>query len=239
MANPCFPVTIEGWRAPKGRFKQIQNLIKSNNLIRLTLADYKQGLATFGVATNYDYYLLQKAPSKGKTTLTDVEGNTITIDLTEMPFIPNTSFKDYFDLVAKGDEEKVELIANSAYHSQRDYVSKVKSHKFKYPIVWSITQKNGINKIYSKINNKGHFGVPKVIISQGGGTYPIIDEKGEYGLSEFGYGIVDTPANLKLIKEALESEKFIKLMGEAGFRNLKYESKVIECFRKDFWREFV
>ena len=33
--------------------------------------------------------------------------------------------------------------------------------------------------------------VPKVIWSNGEGTYPILDTKGEFGLTQFAYGITD------------------------------------------------
>ena len=64
----------------------------------------------------------------------------------------------------------------------------------------TITLKNGINLYYSSTNQNGHFGIPKIIWSNGLGTYPIIDLNGEYGLTQFSYGIYDNKNNLELIK---------------------------------------
>jgi hypothetical protein len=92
--------------------------------------------------------------------------------------------------------------------------------------------------MYSK-ERKGHFGIPKVIWSNGLGTYPIIDKDGEYGLTQFSYGIVDKIENLNKIKTALESERFIRMMSYVKFTNNKYNYKVIGLFIKDFWRYFI
>lgn len=227
------------WRAPKGKFKPIQKIYKENNLIFLKISDYKQGQKTFGVATNYDYFLLQNTPNQGKTHLIDSEGNSDIIDISLLEFIPNSQLSLYNKLIAKPKEERVQLLRDSSYHSARDYVSDTQNGEFKYPVIWSITQKKGINLRYSKINNRGHFNQPKVAFSNGGGSYPVIDSTGEFGLTEFGFGIVDSISNLKNIQKALENPHFISLMKSAGFRNMKYEPKVIETFRKDFWKEFV
>jgi hypothetical protein len=106
-------------------------------------------------------------------------------------------------------------------------------------VVYTITQKNGVKLMYSNTDN-GHFGIPKVIWSNGTGTYPIIDERGEYGMTGYSYGIVDSVENLEYIKKALESERFIKLMKYAGsgFAS-KYDFRIIATFRKDFWKEFI
>ena len=227
------------WRAPKGKFKPIQKIYKENNLIFLKISDYKQGQKTFGVATNYDYFLLQNTPNQGKTHLIDSEGNSDIIDISLLEFIPNSQLSLYNKLIAKPKEERVQLLRDSSYHSARDYVSDTQNGEFKYPVIWSITQKKGINLRYSKINNRGHFNQPKVAFSNGGGSYPVIDSTGEFGLTEFGFGIVDSISNLKNIQKALENPHFISLMKSAGFRNMKYEPKVIETFRKDFWKEFI
>ena len=227
------------WRAPKGRFKHIQKLYKENNLTFLKLSDYKQGKETFGVGTNYDCFILQKTPNQGKTHLIDTEGNSNVVDISLLEFIPNSQLDLYNKIVAKPGEKKVQLLGNSSYHSARDYISDTQNSEFKHPVIWSITKSKGIKVKYSKINNKGHFNQPKVVFSHGGGTYPIIDDTGKFGLTEFGFGVVDDIDKLKAIQKALNSPKFISLMSSAGFRNLKYEPKVIETFRKDFWKEFV
>jgi hypothetical protein len=193
----------------------------------------------FNVGTSYDYYVVQNSPNKGKCKLKNTENEISIVDLNLMPFIPNTNYSSFEKLIAKSKEEKIQFIGDSSYHSQRDYVSKIPNIEFKYPVVWSVTQKVGVKFLYSNTKDKGHFNLPKVVFSHGGGSYPVVDNEGEWGLTEFGFGIVDSIENLENIKTALDSKEFIKLMSSLGFRNLKYEPKVIECFRKDFWKEFI
>ena len=81
--------------------------------------------------------------------------------------------------------------------------------------------------------------VPKVIWSNGLGTYPVIDSKGEWGLTQFSYAIVDTVRNLNYIKTAMNNPSFIKLMGYVKFQNHKYDYRVISFLKKDFWKDFL
>ena len=92
--------------------------------------------------------------------------------------------------------------------------------------------------MYSSRNDKGHFGIPKVIWSNGGATVPLVDAEGKYGMAQFSYAIADEPENLPKIKKALENEKFLELMSKVSFSSHKYNYKVISCLKKDWWRKF-
>lgn len=92
---------------------------------------------------------------------------------------------------------------------------------------------------YSSTNDNRHFKIPKVIWSNGLGTYPIIDKKGEFGLTQFSYGIIDDVDNLENIKKALESDKLLMLFSYCKFTNNKYDYKVLSTFKKDFYKYFI
>jgi hypothetical protein len=114
-----------------------------------------------------------------------------------------------------------------------------KNNIYKFNCIYTITQKNGCNFWYSNII-KGHFGIPKVIWSNGAGTYPIIDDKGIYGLTQFAYAIVDKKQNLQKIKDAMNNKKFIDLMKYLNFKkDNKYNYKIIALFKKDFYKYFL
>ena len=136
---------------------------------------------------------------------------------------------------------KVEILSDSAYHHQREHLNEKQTDTFKYPCVYTITKQGEcINLYYSSTNEKGHYGVPKVIFSNGAGCVPVIDEKGEYGLTEFACGIVDDVENLHLIQKAMMTEKFLEIMKACQMQGFnRYSWKVMRCFRKDFWKEFV
>jgi hypothetical protein len=230
-----------GWRAPKGQFKVIGDILKNLEIIHLTLCDYNKGNQIFNVGTAFDFYTLKNIPNNNtKCALKDVEGNINYVDISKLPFIPNVQINKFLNLLPSSpNESRVNFLGNSSYHSQREYISKISTPNHVYPVVWTIGKKKGITTYYSSVNNKGHFGERKVIFSHGNGSYPIIDSDGKYGLTEFAFGIIDHIDNLPKIKKALESDEFISLMKNVGFRNMKYEPKVIELFKKDFWKEFV
>ena len=229
-----------GWRSNKGRFHYIKELLLSKNPIFLKLHDFNEGQRVFGVGTNFDYYLVQNAVYSGSTTVVDISKNSINYDLRKLPFIPNGLVEIFNKIVAKDSDEKVVLISSeSKYAHRKSWMSKTQENEYQHPCVYTITQKDGMKFYYSSLNDKGHFGVPKVMWSNGLGTYPIIDETGQYGLMEYSFGISDDISNLENIKIALQSERFLELMSYVKYTNNKYDSKIISTFKKDFWKEFV
>ena len=229
-----------GWRSPKGIFRDIYTSFISRNLMFLSINDFKKGLETFGVGTNYDFYCLQNINTDKNITKVVTGGKMYELDINKFEFIPNGDFDGYINLIAKENQEKVDILySRSAYGTDKNNMSRPKIDDFIYPCVYTITQREGINLFFSKTKDNGHFNIPKVIWSNGLGTYPIVDNIGQYGLTQFSYGIVDDLSNLENIKKALDSDKFLKLMEYSKFTNNKYDYKVISTFRKDFWKDFV
>lgn len=230
-----------GWRSPSGVFRNVYEEFMGRNIIYLSLNDFKKGLEVFGVGTNFDYYTIQNTKNVGiKTKIKTSDDVDIDIELNNLNFIPNGDFSLYESLSAKDGEDKVEILHSySAYETRKSYVSNEKSFEFNNPCVYTITQKDGINLFWSNTKDNGHFNTPKVIWSNGLGTYPIVDLDGQYALTQFSYAIEDTIENLENIKQALESDRFLKLMGYAKFTNNKYDHKVISTFKKDFWKFFI
>ena len=226
-----------GWRSPDGVFKDVFNMIRERKLIFLSMNDFKEGQRVFNSGTNFDYYVLKNVNEECETKIEDIHGNISKVNLNKWDFIPSGEF-ELFKKIIRGDK-KTEVLHNfSMYETRKPYMSKIKDSVYKYPCSYSITQKDGMNIIYSD-RKLGHFGIPKVIWSNGAGTYPIIDEKGKYGLTQFSYAIADSPENLPKIESAMNSKKFIDLMSYVKFTENKYNYKVISLFRKDFWKEFI
>lgn len=236
-----------GWRDIDGDYRNIYIYIKTNNLIYLSMNTYDNGKTVFGGAgTNFDYYLVQNIKTNNNLTfINDIDNKEYKINLNDLDFIPSGKLSLFQKLLTK--KEKVNVLydrsmygtdKNNMMHGNEKLI-KIKNDIFKYPIIYTITQKDGCNIIYSK-EKKGHFGIPKVIWSNGAGTYPIIDEKGKYGLTQFAYAIVDDKQNLQKIKDAMSSERFINLMKYLVFKeNNKYNYKIIALFKKDFYKYFT
>ena len=109
-----------------------------------------------------------------------------------------------------------------------------------YPCVYTVNSKNEPTFYYSPVQH-GHFGIPKLIWSNGRitsvGSY--LDLKGDYGLTQFSYAIVDQPEIVILIKKAFDSKKFREIMGACAVGQLSINYKVVAMFKKDFWKYFV
>ena len=228
-----------GWRDIDGNYRTVYDYIKKHTMIYLSMNNFKTGKQIFGVGTNFDYYLVQNVKSNNNiTTIKDIDNNIYDIDLNKWDFIPSGKFELFKTLLS--NKEKINVLHDwSIYETRKKYISKIKDNIFKYPIIDTITKGNGCNFVYSK-EKKGHFGISKVIWSNGAGTYPIIDEEGKYGLTQFAYAIIDEKDKLQKIKDAMNSEKFINLMKYLTFKeDNKYNYKIIALFRKDFYTQFT
>jgi len=235
LVHPC------GWRSPEGIFRNVYEKIMEKKLMYLSVNDFKKGREVFGVGTNFDYYCIKNSPHDNTITkIKDIDGEYHDINFKQYKFIPNGKFELFNKLIAQNDEETVKILySRSDYASDKKWTNLKKTKEYIYPCCYSITMKNGINFYYSSTNNNGHFNVPKVIWSNGLGTYPVVDEDGKYGLTQFSYGIIDSQDKLKSIEYAMNSKLFLELFTYCKFTNNKYDYKVISTFKKDFYVGFL
>lgn len=233
-----------GWRDINGITRFIYNYINQNNLIYLSMNNFKEGKRVFGVGTNFDYYLVQNIKTNNNITIiNDIDNinndksKEYKIDLNNWNFIPSGNFNEFEKILTENNNVKI-LHNRSTYGTDKKNVNKIKNNIFKYPICNTINKDGSINFIYSN-NINGHFGIPKVIWSNGAGD-PIIDINGDYGMTEFSSAIADNKKNLKKIKDAMISARFINLMKYLVFKeNHRYNYKIIALFKKDFYKSFV
>lgn len=230
----------DGWRNLGKGFDKVKSLLKSKQMLYLEVHNKYEGIKTFGAGTTYDFYCLHNVPNTMFTKIKCMDGTTQRVDISKLNFIPNGMYKEFERFIAKDDEEKVNVLYNCAYHIQKDYVSKEQTEEFKFPVVY-VTYKDGsINLRYSNTNEHGHYGLSKVIFSNGI-SCPYIDENGVYAMTQFAYAIIDEPKNLPFIQKAMLNPDFIKLMsfsdGVTGTGH-RYNRNVIALFRKDWWKEY-
>ena len=234
----------DGWRSIGNGFNKVKNILKSKQILYLELHNTNDGFKTFGAYTTYDFYCLHNVPNTMFTKIKCQDGTIERVDLSKMEFIPNGMFKEFEKLVAKDGEESVNILySRSDYGTDKSHVNKEQTEEFKYPCVY-LTYKDGSVKFwYSSTNQNGHFGIPKIIFSNGSASIPVIDETGEYAITQFAYAIIDEPKNFSFIKKAMLHPDFLKLMsfsdGTTGVGRHRYNYKVMKLFRKDFWKYFL
>ena len=232
-----------GWRNVDGAFKKTQKILTNKEMIFLKMHSFKDGQNTFKAAINFDYYCIKNSVNNNFLTKIICEDNEeYLIDISKMEFIPSENILEIQNLVAKDGEEKVNILYNrSFYGTDKKNMNKEKTQEFQYHCVYTVKSpdKGNLPTFWFSNNKIEHFGIPKIIWGNGA-TGIMIDENGEYGLTQFCYAIVDDPENFENIKKVMQSEKFIKRI--MMFKNSlgdKYNRKVISTFRKDFWKEFI
>jgi len=224
-----------GWRNLKGIFKKTQQLMLSKDILYLEMHNFKDGINTFGA----NFYCLQNSFNKITTKIKDVNNNIEYINLQNVLFIPNTNINKVYSLLYTNNENKIQIIYDrTLYGNDKQHMSKVKTTEHKYPCVYTIKKNNILNTWYSSIKLE-HFNTPKLIITNGSAVTPYLDENGDYGIMNFGFGIFDNVERLKKIKTALTNKNFIKeIMGFNGLGN-KYDKNIMSLLHKAFWKEFV
>ena len=230
-----------GWRNISGSFKKIKDEFYKRNLQYLEIHNINDGLKTFNAATRYDFYCLKNSSDYDYTNIVDEDGNLQKININNLKFIPNKYFDEFIYIFKNTDNNKVIVcFSNTKYDPRKEWMSESKDFEFNLPCVKYISKVSGkIDFRYSK-ENKGMFGVPKVMFGIGAQVGEIsIDDKGEYGLCQFVAGIADDVENLENIKKALKSDKFKDIMKACQFTTQMYNYKIINEFKKDIWKEFI
>ena len=222
------------WRQPKNK---LYELVKKCNLMYLEIHNEKDGNCIFKCSTRYDWYLLQKSDYLNETIIIDENNKKNKINLNEWDFIPNGYFIDIKNLINSKDKHLI-IADRSNYGADKKWVSKNKDDEYKYPVIYSLYKNGDVQYRYSNINNKGHFNIPKIIFTPNLGLNNIIDEKGEFGLTQWVVAICDNSNNLKQIKKIFSNNKFKNILKSIKF-GMYYNTDIIKLFKKDFWKEFI
>ena len=90
----------------------------------------------------------------------------LNINLSEFEWLPNSNIEIIRDILAKNDDEKCIIYNSSVYDPRKKWMSNTKTDEYKYTFIHTTPQK-GVRYMYSKINDKGHFGISKVISVSG------------------------------------------------------------------------
>ena len=226
------------WRKPEGRMK-IWECVRDLQFLRLEIYNTKDGIRTFGAGTRYDWYVLQNTPVSKPTPVRDEEGNEIMVDFREWNWLPNGCFKEIRNLLATKGVPPCPISKNSTYSSSnKGFIAEEQSEKFCFPVVHA-TNKDGPRWLWSSRNDKGHFGVSKVIFGEGGINDPIVDLKGEYGVSANAMAIEVRDAHeAELIRRALTSKSFAKVIALTKWSNFRVEWRMFRDFRRDWHLQF-
>ena len=229
------------WRKPE--YELWKAMTANRQMCYLSMMGEEEGRKTFGVSTKADWYVLKNAPSKNLTVVRDETGKEQKFDLTKMDFLPSYMIGEIDGLLARAGEEKCEVIySRGNYGSDKEWMSNKKEGKFKYPCVHSLNSEEhgGMICWYSTVNDKGHFGVPKVILTWGRHQRPYNDYKGEYGTTQIAFGIVvASQKEGDLIVAAINTAKFQEILKATKWLAFQTEWRFFKYLKKYFYKQFV
>jgi hypothetical protein len=233
-----------GWRKPnteKGRFAKLFELMtKENQMLYLEIHGLKDGQKVFNCGTRYDWYLIEKRNQYRTTIVIDEDGKKNEIDLSKLSWLPNSNYVEISKILAGEQDERCPIMyERTAYEPRRKWMSSKETSEFKYPCVHS-TPKRGIRYMYSKINDKGLFGVSKVIFGESGIYSPVIDMDGKYGMTHHSIGIkVENIEEATNISKVIESRKFDKIIQSCSYSLFGIDWNIFKELKKDFWKEYI
>ena len=234
-----------GWRKPntlKGKFYgMFEKMAQRNQMVYLEIHGIKDGQKIFRCGTRYDWYLIEHNPKYKNTIVIDENNIMDNIDLNVFSWLPNSNILKIKNMMACNNEEKCNIIYDrTAYGAdKKDRVKTIQNSEFKYPLIHSTPQK-GIRYMYSNANDRGHFGVPKVIFGESGIYNHIVDFSGDYGMTHGAMAIkINTLDEGKKLSIVLRSESFKKILQSCFFSSFRIDWNLFKEFRTDFWKDFI
>ena len=139
-------------------------------------------------------------------------------------------------LLSNNENDICDIIFScSSYETRKKWVSVNNDNIYKYPLIHSIN-KNNIRYYYSSVNDKGHFGISKIIFGDSSLTNIIIDMEGQYGMTQHAIGIkVTNLENGIKLKNYLLSDKFQKIIKACSWSNFQIDWRLFTFFKKEFY----
>jgi len=225
-------VNPSGWRQYDNK---ILRLFQKYQLHYLEIHDEKDGMKTFNCGTRYDWYLLEKVEPYRQTRIKDQEGKNIKIYLNEWDFIPNFHFAKINELLAESEEERCQIINDrSNYECRGKHMSKIRTEEFCYPCVYAVNLKE--NKFYwSSRNDRGHFGIPKVIYKVGNAC--LKDPEGKYALTQWCTGIVCPAEEQDRLVQIYQSQEFKRIKNAVTVSQHSVNVEILQLFKERWWLE--
>jgi len=90
--------------------------------------------------------------------------------------------------------------------------------------------------MYSNTNENGHFGIPKVILSESGMNGIFIDREGSRGITNGCYGIpIDEKDDIKHMEQQLEDNDFVNILKSCSWSSYRIDWNLFKSFKKNFW----
>jgi hypothetical protein len=234
------------WRKPQHRLWN--KMTKDNKIIYLKCYSKKEGNQIFKCSTLFDYYLLQITKDSIISEIYGQDKKTYNINLEKWEFLPSGCI----DVISKILGNNEVIYSSSIYDTRRkwilpmkkkeskqEYYKRCNNESYTYPIIHNMTKEYGNGYVYSN-EDKGHFGIKKVVLSFGEFQYPYNDYDGKYGMSQICYGLeIKSKEEGDNICKAINSDSFKDILKYTKWSTFQTDWRMFKYFKKDFWKEFI
>ena len=220
------------WRKPE---HYLWDILGKKQMLYLKNFTEENSKKIFSCSTIVDYYVLKNTKIYKETIMDGQDGKTYSIHLKDWNFLPSGDFDTIRQILGRNEV----LYSRTIYGTDKKNITKTQTEMNPLPVVHNMTKKDGLGFVYSS-EDKGHFGVSKVILSFGRHQYPYNDWKGEYGMSQICYGLkINSKEEGDKIVEAINSAKFKEILKYTKWSTFQTDWRMFKEFKKDFWKEFL
>lgn len=167
-------ITPPRWRQPEDH---LQYIYQDYQLVSVEIHSAKDGKETFNASTPYDVYVIKKVKPTKLTKVTFDDGSVEYIDVTQVPFIPNSQWQFWSQCFAD-KSQKLQFLWGYSHDSRLSHMFTSKTTTHCYPITHNFTD-DGLTFMYSSKQHDYQFR-PKVLMRDQGNPKPIYD-CGQYG----------------------------------------------------------
>lgn len=231
-------ITPQLWRKPDHRI--YPELTKTRHLAFLRIIGEQETKRVFkGIGSRVDLYVVENLPTYKPALVIDEDRVINSLDIVNNPFIPNRRISE-IQAIVTDKSNGIKIIHDSSMYGHTDpkKVRTVQDSTYKYPVIKSITQ-DGIVFLYTPVM-KGHFNVPKVILTDSRIQYPINDYEGKYGMSDAVFGIpITSKEEGDLFVRAINTDRFKEIIKATKWGTFRTEYHMFEYFKPDFYKEFL
>jgi len=220
------------WRKPE---HYLWDILGKKQMLYLKNFTEENSKKIFSCSTIVDYYVLKNTKIYKETIMDGQDGKTYSIHLKDWNFLPSGDFDTIRQILGRNEV----LYSRTIYGTDKKNITKTQTEMNPLPVVHNMTKKDGLGFVYSS-EDKGHFGVSKVILSFGRHQYPYNDWKGEYGMSQICYGLkINSKEEGDKIVEAINSAKFKEILKYTKWSTFQTDWRMFKEFKPDFWKEFL
>ena len=208
-------------------------------MLYLHIYSKSDGQKIFNASTRFDLYVIQNKPITKATHVIDEKGEKKSINLLGWSFLPNYEY-DNIEKIITTEERGIKVIySRSLYGAEK---IKPKDKTYKWPVVYSIN-KDGLLLLYTDNNKKGHFGIPKVLLSINEKQYNFKEQNdysGIYALSNNAFGIpIKSKKEGVDIVRAINSDEFKEIIKATKWGAFQTDWRMFKYFKPDFYKHFL